>query len=448
MEAKKNNLPRSVYKFKMGRRHPVALGPRLSLKKYIKRLDLASVPSQADYSKLAMPVLTDIFGNDNLGNSVIAAGYHVVGLATGNGGDLFHATTDQIIADYSAIGGFDPNKPSNTDNGCDEVTALNYWCEHGFADGTKGLGLLAVDATNQQETTAAMYLFENLFFAMDLPDQWIAPMPDAPGFVWDVAGDPVVKNGHAVAGVGYNANGVIIDSWGFLGTLTWKAIAKYCTQANGGGLYVLLTPDQLAKGRTKAPIGVDWNKLTRHFNIMGANPPIPMSATANKLPVITSPKNVDATVDKTFNYKITATNNPKRFGASMLPAGWRVNAFNGLISGTPKVAGSFEITISAKNAKGTGTSRVRLTVNPGVTSPPSSEGTGKTEFRWVPPHGVPPKPPVPQSPPLLTEDVQRAIGELMQSPPLGVAALVGLVTLRIVGGAALSKDENKSGPDQ
>ena len=432
----------------MGRRHPVVLGPRLSLKKYLNRLDLAAVPPQADYSKPAMPVLTDIFDSDNLGNCVIAAGYHVVGLATGNGGDLFHATNDQIIADYSAISGYDPNNPKNTDNGCDEVTALNYWCEHGFADGTKGLSLVAVDATNQQETATAMYLFENLFLAMDLPDQWITPMPDSSGFVWDVAGDPVVKNGHAVAGVGYNTNGIIIDSWGFLGTVTWKAIAKYCTQANGGGLYVLLTSNQLAKGQTKAPNGVDWIKLIRHFNIMGANPPIPVPPTANKLPVITSPKMADATVDKTFNYKIAATNNPKRFGASVLPAGCSVNASSGLISGTPKVAGSFGITISAKNAKGTGTSRVRLTVNPGVTSPPSSEGTGKTEFRWVPPHGVPPEPPVPQSPPLLAEDVQRAIEELMRSPSLGVAAVIGLVTLKIVGNAALSKDENKNGQDK
>ena len=150
MEAKKNISPRSIHKFRMGRRHPVVLGPRLSLKKYLNRLDLAAVPPQADYSKPAMPVLTDIFDSDNLGNCVIAAGYHVVGLATGNGGDLFHATNDQIIADYSAISGYDPNNPKNTDNGCDEVTALNYWCEHGFADGTKGLSLVAVDATRRR----------------------------------------------------------------------------------------------------------------------------------------------------------------------------------------------------------------------------------------------------------------------------------------------------------
>jgi hypothetical protein len=251
------------------------VGPRLFLRKYL-RLEAPPAPPSCDYSKPALSVLDKIYLNNKLGDCVIAAGYHVVGVATGNAGDLFKATNHQLIADYSAIGGYVPGDPS-TDNGCDEVTALNYWTEHGFADKTKDLGWLVVDPSKRQEICAAQYLFENLFFGMDLPNEWVSPMPNASGFTWDAAGPPVQANGHCVAGVGYNANGVIIDTWGMLGTLTWKAIAQYCASSNGGGLYVILTPDQLKKGQAKAPNGIDWTTLIQDFDAMGGNvkPPPP-----------------------------------------------------------------------------------------------------------------------------------------------------------------------------
>ena len=50
-----------------------------------------------------------------------------------------------------------------------------------------------------------------------------------PGFVWDVAGPANPDNGHCFVGVGYTDIGVVIDSWGMLGTITWAAIAAYAT---------------------------------------------------------------------------------------------------------------------------------------------------------------------------------------------------------------------------
>jgi hypothetical protein len=260
----------------MGRRRPVALGPRLSLRSYLKLL--APPPLSADYTAKATTALAEMYLNDQLGDCVIAGGYHAVGVETGNAGDLFLATAAQITADYSAIGGYVPGN-SSTDNGCDELTALNYWGHTGFADGTKLIGYLAVDPSNQQEVESAIYLFENLFCCMELPSAWITPMPSASGFTWDVAGAPVPDNGHCVAGVGYGPAGVTISSWGMLGTLTWAAVAEYTAASNGGSLYVMLSPDQLAKGQVKAPNGVDWVSLIEDFNAMGANPPIPVPTT-------------------------------------------------------------------------------------------------------------------------------------------------------------------------
>lgn len=258
---------------KMGRKRPVAKCPRLHLKNYLVK-DVPPPPASVDYSAKGQPVLSNVYLNDQYGDCVIAGGYHVVGLETGNAtGTPWAATNAQLVHDYSAIGGFDPNNPQATDNGCDEQTALNYWTQSGFQNGTKLVGWMAVDATNQTEVMQAMYLFENLFFGIELPDAWVNPFPSGNGFTWD-DGPPDPNNGHCVMGVGYNAAGVQIDTWGLIGTMTWKAIAHLC--ASGiGELYVMLTPDQLAAGQEKAPNGMAWADLMADFQAMGGNVPNP-----------------------------------------------------------------------------------------------------------------------------------------------------------------------------
>src|SRR6185437_4913523 len=122
----------------------------------------------------AQASLSQVYLNDQLGDCVIAAIAHIVGVLTGNanGGNPFIYTNDQITALYSAIGGYVPGN-SSTDNGCDEQTALNYWMQHGAPDGSHQIaGWLSVNPEDPNEYKAAMWLFENLFFGMELPDVW------------------------------------------------------------------------------------------------------------------------------------------------------------------------------------------------------------------------------------------------------------------------------------
>jgi hypothetical protein len=254
---------------KFGRRRPVALGPRLKLTNYL-RAPLPPAPPTADYSSKGQPALGNVYLNDRLGDCVIAGAYHVVATETGNAGRLFTASDDQLITDYSAIGGYVPGDDS-TDQGCDEPTALNYWVQNGFANGTRPLGWVSVDATNVDELRSALYLFENLYFGAELPDAWVHPMPDASGFEWGAAGPPVPDNGHCVIGVGYTERGVTIDTWGLLGTVTWDALSQYFTPSANGAAYVLLTPDQLAAGQTRTPNGIDWASLIADFDAIGGH---------------------------------------------------------------------------------------------------------------------------------------------------------------------------------
>lgn len=254
---------------RFGRKRPIAVGPRLRLSNYLTKMP-ETPPASCDYTPKARPSLSNIFGNDSLGDCVIAAGYHIVGLATGNADGLFVPTMAQVLGDYSAIGGYVAGEAS-TDQGCDPNVAAAYWAANGFANGTRLTGWLALDPTNILEIKIAMHLFENLFPGFECPDKWIGPFPSGDGFEWDVAGDPDPANGHQVCAGGYGPAGATIDTWGMLGTLTWPAIAEYCAFSAGGDLAVFLTPDIVNKAIGKSPNGIDWATLIDDFDAIGGH---------------------------------------------------------------------------------------------------------------------------------------------------------------------------------
>jgi hypothetical protein len=80
-------------------------------------------------------------------------------------------------------------------------------------------------------------------------------------------------------------------------------------------------------------------------------------------PVISSDGTASGTVGVAFTYNITASNNPTSFGATGLPAGLSVNTSTGAITGTPSTSGTFNATVTATNATGTGSKGVVITIN-------------------------------------------------------------------------------------
>jgi hypothetical protein len=159
----------------------------------------------------------------------------------------------------------------DTDQGGDEQTVLNYVQQNGLVRGShKITAWMAVNGLSRKEVATAMWLFESLYFGIELPDAWTADMASIQnGFVWDVAGDPDPSQGHCVAGVGFNNKGVQIDSWGLIGTITWAAIAKYATTAGSGELYTILGPDAIDRATGKSPVGFDSKQLLVDLESMG-----------------------------------------------------------------------------------------------------------------------------------------------------------------------------------
>ena len=77
---------------------------------------------------------------------------------------------------------------------------------------------------------------------------------------------------------------------------------------------------------------------------------------------VTSPITAVAFVGQPFSYSVTGANSPGAYTANGLPSGLSLNSTSGLISGTPNVAGNFEITLTVSNSFGVGASVLQLQV--------------------------------------------------------------------------------------
>jgi hypothetical protein len=113
-----------------------------------------------------------------------------------------------------------------------------------------------------------------------------------------------------------------------------------------------------------------------------------VTAPLDPAPQITSAGSASGAVGVAFSYQITANGSPSLYGASSLPPGTDINPQTGLVSGTPTMAGTFEMNVSAANASGSGSKKVSVSIAPPpiqapvITSPDNASGTSGSEFTY------------------------------------------------------------------
>lgn len=220
------------------------------------------VPDAFDYSPLGGSTMTDILGNDVLGDCTAAGVAHLIALITGGGGTPVTITREETIAFYSLSTGYDPADPS-TDQGGDEVTVLTTWRDKGFdGQGKHAIaGFVIVDPSNARLLKACAFYFGGLYFGLELPDSW----SEAPNSVWG-PGTPDPNKGHCIVGTGGTLTGIPVNSWGEPEEFTYDAIADLCSDANGGMVFAVLSREWVDAASQRSPSALDWAALVADFD--------------------------------------------------------------------------------------------------------------------------------------------------------------------------------------
>jgi hypothetical protein len=197
-----------------------------------------------------------MLANDQLGDCTAAGAFHIAGSWLANNKLPVTFTVDDVVRFYSETTGYVKGRP-DTDNGGDLETVMNYWLSNGLTTTPphRAQAWVSVNSLDPVEMKSALWLFGNLYIGINMPDEYVNPMPENSGFVWDVGGPPVEDNGHCFCALGYDEKAFKINTGGMVGDFTVDAMLKYGPHAAKGEVYSVLGPDWVDVASELAPNG-------------------------------------------------------------------------------------------------------------------------------------------------------------------------------------------------
>lgn len=220
----------------------------LSFSRYVN-LGAAPPPVVVDYSAKAMSSLNRILRNDVKGCCVISAKGHSLGVWSANDNQPIIIPTDaEIDAAYARLA-YVPG----TDSGCVIKDVLSKFRTEGIQFGgaiRKIDGYVTVNWTDKTLWQMATYLLGSLSVGFLVPQAWLNSS------VWDDT-NSAIAGGHCVTPIGYNADGVLVSSWGRLYLWLWRSFLsrRYMDEA-----YAMLSPNWYNSDKL-SPAGFDVTKL-------------------------------------------------------------------------------------------------------------------------------------------------------------------------------------------
>lgn len=258
--------------FRGGKLPPQPEKPRLRFAAFARVTSPERLPAAVNWlGQFDYPM----YGNDQYGDCVFAGQGHEIIARTGFASPerQFYPTTDQVLAQYHAVTGFDPGRP-DTDQGAVLQDALNAWRKAGFA-GTSHriLAFAEVDHRKPDEVLAAVDLFGALSVGVDFPDTAMDQF-DA-GQPWTVRPGARSLGGHAVHAGKLERRGdgglrVWVVTWGRVQEVSWEWWLTYVDEA-----WVTITEDWLSSAGS-SPVGLNLQALAEQFQALtGTAVPLP-----------------------------------------------------------------------------------------------------------------------------------------------------------------------------
>ena len=249
--------------FKGGKRAAIHKAKNFRFSKYCLT-PLPAAPASVDWGARVTEWL--MLGNDEAGDCTCAAVGHGEMDFTSNASTEFAPATDDVLAMYSAITGYDPdavpdvdgNNP--TDTGADMVTVLDYWRKTGLCGRTIA-AYAEIDIANIEHLKLAIALLGGADLGVQLPQSAMDAFNA--GQDWSDVMDQNILGGHAVWAVGYDTTGVFLITWGKVVHATWDWFATYADEA-----FAVASPDwEEASG--ESPSGIDTAQMVADCAAIG-----------------------------------------------------------------------------------------------------------------------------------------------------------------------------------
>lgn len=198
-----------------------------------------------------------MLGNDTVGDCAIAGIMHLVQAQSANVGAELHSTSDQSLALYSAVTGYNPANP-NSDQGTVLADLLAYVQKNGLemfdANGAVTtvdiVGYAAVDITSLAQLRYATYIFGGTYLGINCPEECENDLTN-----WNFGPNLPLAGGHCIARVGEGAAGGKIVSWGTVIPFSNNFWFNYGDEA-----WVVLTKAWV-NAQAESPSGMDLDGL-------------------------------------------------------------------------------------------------------------------------------------------------------------------------------------------
>lgn len=190
-----------------------------------------------------------ILGNDQYGDCTCAGAMHLIQAQSYNNGRPIQPTTEEALALYTAVTGFNPHDPS-TDQGAACTDVLTYWRDHGVTAGGqlhKIAGFASVDVTSLAQMRYAAYLFGGLYLGINCPAKCQDHTDN-----WNFAPGLPIEGGHCIIQAGEGAAGGKMGSWGMWIPASNEFILGYVDEG-----YVVWSQDWIDLQSGNTPSGVD-----------------------------------------------------------------------------------------------------------------------------------------------------------------------------------------------